>query len=109
MRAPSAAPRSASAVERRWLVAKPHAPSTMTRTPNPSLSPPATPSTRPDLTLIDSSSLRTTRTSAYVAPRAVAVSRARLVRSGTGGGDPAPLGGALRAPGEGTVRHVAAR
>ena len=84
IRTASAATRSASAVSRRWLAAKPHAPPTITRTPKPSLSPPATPSTRPDLTLIDSSSRRTTRTSAYVAPRAVAVSRARLVRSRIG-------------------------
>ena len=100
MRTASAATRSASAVVRWWLAAKPQAPPTMTRTPNPSLSPPATPSTRPDLMLIDSSSRRTTRTSAYVAPRAVAVSRARLVRSriaaeGIARGEPARWTGAL--------------
>ena len=44
--------------------AKPHAPSTRTRTPNPSLSPEATPSTRPDLIEIDLERLWTTRTSA---------------------------------------------
>ena len=35
------------------MLAKPHAPSTRTRTPNPSLSPEATPSTRPVLIAID--------------------------------------------------------
>ena len=71
---------------RTWLLAKPHAPSTRTRTPKPSLSPEATPSTRPLLMAIDSSSRRTTRASAYPAPRAVAVSRARSVRSRMRGG-----------------------
>ena len=81
IRTASAATRSASAVVRWWLAAKPQAPPTMTRTPKPSLSPPATPSTRPDLMVMFSSSRRTTRTSAYVAPSAVAVSRARFVMS----------------------------
>ena len=49
IRTASAATRSASAVERSWLAANPHAPPTITRTPNPSLSPPATPSTRAGL------------------------------------------------------------
>ena len=64
MRTASAAVRSASAVERWWLAAKPHAPSTSTRTPKPSVSPDCTPSTRVDLMLINSSIRRTTRTSA---------------------------------------------
>ena len=50
----------------------------------PSLSPEATPSTRPVLMAIDSSRRRITRVSAYVAPRDVAVSRARSVRSRMG-------------------------
>jgi len=49
--------------------------------PQPSLSPDATPSTRPVLMAIDSSRRRTTRASAYPAPWTVAVSRARSVRS----------------------------
>ena len=65
----------------RLLLAKPHAPSTRTRIPKPSLSPAATPSTRPDLTAIDSSTCWTIRTSAYAAPRTAAVDRARSVRS----------------------------
>ena len=93
---PAAATRSASAVVRWWLAAKPQAPSTRTRTPNPSLSPAATPSTRPDLIVIDSSRRRTTRTSAYVAPRAVAVSRARssvhASRPRVARGEPGALG-----------------
>ena len=52
MRTASPATRSASAVVRMWLAAKPHAPSTRTRTPKPSLSPEATPSTRPVLIAI---------------------------------------------------------
>ena len=81
MRTASAATRSTSAGSRRFELAKPHAPSTRTRTPKPSDSPEATPSTRPDLMEIDSSRRRTTRMSAYVAPRRAAVSRARSVRS----------------------------
>ena len=57
IRTASPATRSASAVVRMWLAAKPHAPSTRTRTPKPSLSPEATPSTRPVLiatTLVES-------------------------------------------------------
>ena len=64
IRTASAATRSASAVVSTWLAAKPHAPPTITRTPKPSVSPPATPSTRDDLMVMDSSSRRTTRTSA---------------------------------------------
>ena len=81
IRTASPATRSASVAVRTCDAAKPHAPSTRTRTPNPSLSPEATPSTRPVLIEMLSSSRRTTRTSAYPAPRAVAVSRARSVRS----------------------------
>src|SRR3954465_12492502 len=81
MRTASAAIRSASAAVRTCEEANPHAPSTRTRTPNPSLSPDATPSTRPLLMEMLSSSRRTTRASAYPAPCADAVSSARSVRS----------------------------
>src|SRR4051812_19922615 len=81
IRTASAATRSASAAVRMCDEAKPHAPSTRTRTPNPSLSPDATPSTRPLLMAMLSSSRRTTRASAYPAPWADAVSSARSVRS----------------------------
>src|SRR6266566_560772 len=84
IRTASAATRSTSAASRRWELAKPHAPPTRTRTPKPSLSPDATPSTRPDLIAIDSSRRRTILMSAYVAPRPAAVSRARSVRSRIG-------------------------
>ena len=84
MRTARAATRSASAVSSLPEEAKPHAPSTSTRTPKPSVSPSETPSTRPDLTVTCSSWRRTTRTSAYSAPCCVAVSRARCVRSRMG-------------------------
>src|SRR5687768_17879486 len=96
IRTASAPTRSASASSRASDAAKPQAPSTRTRTPKPSVSPVATPSTRPLLTEIDSSRRRMTRTSAYVAPSWDAVSRARSVNSFTGSrsvtGNPGPAG-----------------
>src|SRR5688572_9624318 len=58
MRTARAPTRSASARSSVSEAAKPHAPSTTTRTPKPSVSPIATPSTRPLLTAIDSSRRR---------------------------------------------------
>ena len=61
-----AATRSASAVFRSWLAAKPQAPSDEDADAEALALADWTPSTRVDLMLIDSSSRRTTRTSAYV-------------------------------------------